>query len=272
MIYRTINYTEDGRVHLQAYIPDVYAGEREPLRPAMIACPGGAWTRLSPNEGEPVALTFLKEGYAGFVLNYSVGDFSVFPNPLVEISWAIKTVRDHAEEWHIDPHKIAISGYSAGASVCSMSATQWMDPVIVEKLDAPSQSYKPDAVILAYGCNDLSTIFDVPPSDDLVIPTPGKITADRTPQVDVVNYVSKDTAPIFFYHCRYDEYVPVKNTWLLAEKMDELKLPFEMHIFGSGRHGMSVNNQLTRGSFPVDSSVTQWVPLCLKWLEKVLGE
>ncbi len=99
--------------------------------------------------------------------------------------------------------------------------------------------------------------------------TPGKISADRTPEVDVVNYVTKDTAPIFFYHCRYDECVPVKNTWMLASKLDELGLPFELHIFGSGHHGMSVNNRLTEANEPIDSSVTQWVPLCISWLDKV---
>ena len=46
----------------------------------MIACPGGAWTWLSLTEGEGVALTFVKEGFAAFVLNYSVGDYSESPN------------------------------------------------------------------------------------------------------------------------------------------------------------------------------------------------
>lgn len=265
MICETINYLEDGRVNLQTYIPDVLFGNQTPLRPAMIVCPGGAWTWLAPSEGEPVALTFVKEGYVGFVLNYSIGDYSEFPNPLIEISWAIHTVREHAKEWYIDPNKIAICGFSAGSSVVSMSATQWMDSVIVEKLGGTSEMYKPNAAIFAYGANDLSTIFDAQ-DENLVIPEPGKITADRTPQIDVVNYVTEDTVPIFFYHCRYDEYVPVKNTWLLAAKLDELKLPFEMHIFESGHHGMSVCNQLTIGQEPIDESVTMWVPLCLKWL------
>jgi len=269
MICKTIHYTEDGRVNLKTYIPDV-VGKDMPLRPAMIACPGGAWTMLAPAEGEPVALTFVKEGYAGFVLSYSVGDYSEFPNPLIEISWAIKTVRDHAEEWHIDPNKIAISGFSAGSSVCSMSATQWTDPVITAALGGTSEMYKPNAAVFAYGCNDLATIFDVE-DNDLIIPTPGKITAERTPQIDVVNFVTKDTAPIFFYHCRNDEYVPVKNTWMLAEKLDQLKLPFEMHIFGSGKHGMSVNNKLSSPANAIDSSVTQWVPLCIEWLDKIFA-
>lgn len=223
MICKTINYTDDGRVSLKTYIPDVWDKEYAPLRPAMIACPSGAWVFLSPNEGEPVALTFVKEGYATFVLNYSIGDYSEFPNPLIS-----------------------------------------------ETLHAPSEMFKPNAAVFAYGCNDLGTIFD---SDDpdLVIPSPGKITADRTPQIDVVNCVTKDTAPIFFYHCRNDVLVPVKNTWLLAEKLDEFKLPFEMHIFGTGGHGMSVHNRLTTEKAQLDPSVSQWVSLCIAWLDGLFG-
>ena len=44
MIHETINYTEDGRVNLQTYIPEVKGG---PLMPALISCPGGAWTKLT---------------------------------------------------------------------------------------------------------------------------------------------------------------------------------------------------------------------------------
>lgn len=267
MIYEKLNYTEDGRVNLQTYIPEITDG---PEMPALVVLPGGAWVYLEPSEGEMVALTFIKERYACFVLNYSVGDYSEFPNPLLEISWAISTIRQNAERWHIDPNKIAVAGFSAGASVASMSATQWNTPFLAEKLQVPSEKLKPNAAILAYGCNDLSTIFDNE-DDDLIIPAPGKITADRTPQIDVVNYVTKDTAPIFFYHCRYDKLVPVKNTWLLASKMEELGLPFEMHIFQSGHHGMSVNNALTIEKNAIDPSVSQWVSLCLSWLEQVFS-
>ena len=268
MIYKTINYTEDGRVRLVAYIPDVCT-DHDPLRPAMIACPGGAWMKLVPNEGEPVALTFVKEGFCGFVLYYSIGDYSEFPSPLEEISWAIKTVRDNAEEWHIDPNMIAISGYSAGASVCSMSATQWNTEGLAEKFGVEAHYIRPDAAVLAYGMNDLSTIFDNQ-KEDLTVPEPGRITAQRTPQLNVINYVDDETSPIFFYHCRYDKYVPVRNTWLLADKLVEHDIPFEMHVFQSGRHGMSVNNRLTIGKTPViDPSVSEWVQLCIKWLDLV---
>lgn len=100
MLYETINFTEDGRVNMRTYIHDLTCnGEPGPKRPAVIILPGGAYAFLSETEGEPVALTFMKEGFNTFVLNYSVGDDSVFPNPLDDISKAIWEVRRRADEW-----------------------------------------------------------------------------------------------------------------------------------------------------------------------------
>ena len=214
-------YTEDGRVNLQTYIPDLCRDDL-PLRPAMIACPGGGWEFHGAAEGEGVALTFVKEGYAGFVLNYSLGEYSEFPNPLVEISWAIRTVREHASEWHIDPNRICISGFSAGATVAALSATQWNDPRVCEVLGGESSIYRPDAAVLAYGVFDISTVFSgvdlssIP--KDVAIElglklgfTLGQVVANLSPEVNVVNYVSKDSSPMFIFQSKTDEFVPVSN-------------------------------------------------------------
>lgn len=268
MIFKTIPLSSDGRVNMRTYIHDSWRNEeRMPKRPAIIVLPGGAFTWLSENEAEPVALTFAKEGFSTFVLNYSVGEDSAFPNPLDDVSRAIWEVRRNAEEWGIHPDQIALMGFSAGACVAAMSATQWNTPGLAERLNIPEEGIKPNAAVIGYGASLLSTIFDSQ-DETLVVPTPGRITADRTPQVDVVNYVSPKTAPMFIWHNRYDQYVPVKNPLLLADKMAEYRLPFELHIFQSGRHGMSVNNRLTNPSGEgIDESVRSWVPLCVLWLE-----
>ncbi len=279
MIYEKINYTEDGRVNLQTYIPDLCRDDLPP-RPAMIACPGGGWEFHGAAEGEGVALTFVKEGYAGFVLNYSLGEYSEFPNPLVEISWAIRTVREHASEWHIDPNRICISGFSAGATVAALSATQWNDPRVCEVLGGESSMYRPDAAVLAYGVFDISTVFSgvdlssIP--KDVAIElglklgfTRGQVVANLSPEVNVVNYVSKDSAPMFIFQSKTDEFVPVNNAEKLAAKMKEYGRPYEMHIFESGRHGMSVNNRLTDPASEIDPEWNQWVEKCLKWLEGI---
>lgn len=283
MIYEKINYTEDGRVNLQTYIPDLIR-EDLPLRPAMIACPGGGWEFHGAAEGEGVALTFVKEGYAGFVLNYSLGEYSSFPNPLVEISWAIRTVREHAEEWHIDPNRIFISGFSAGATVAALSATQWNDPRVCEVLGGEASMYRPDAALLAYGVYEISLAFSMVFSgvDLLSIPkevaieqgmkmgfTLGQIVANLAKEVNVIDYVSKDSAPMFIFQSKTDEFVPVSNAERLAAKMEEFGRPYVLHLFESGRHGMSVNNRLTDPVEEIDPNWSQWVEKSLAWLEKI---
>jgi acetyl esterase/lipase len=271
MIHKTINITTDGRVNLVTYIhPKEINGKAIPKRPAIIILPGGAFTWLSETEAEPVALTFLKEGFNTFVLNYSVGDFSGFPNPLDDVSKAIWEVRRNAGEWGIEPEQIALMGFSAGACISAMSATQWNTPGLAQRLGIPKEGIKPNAAVIGYGASLLSTIFDNTEDKELIVPQPGKLSADRTAELDVVNYVGPHTVPMFFWHNRYDKYVPLINPILMAEKMSKHKLPFELHIFQSGEHGMSVCNEL---SDPLgekkDKSVAVWVTLCIIWLKNL---
>jgi acetyl esterase/lipase len=274
MLQKRIDLTPDGRVNLQTYILNpAMNGRTLPKRPAIIILPGGAFTWLSETEAEPVALTFAKEGFHTFVLNYSVGDHSVFPNPLDDVSKAIWEVRRNAGEWGIDEQQIALMGFSAGACVAAMSATQWNTPGLAERLGIPNDGIRPNAAVIGYGASLLSTIFDNQDDKDLIVPQPGKITADRTPEVDVVNYVGPHTAPMFFWHNRYDQYVPVINPILMGEAMSKNKLPFEMHIFQSGEHGMSVCNSLSDpAGEKADESVAMWVPLCTLWLKNVFTD
>lgn len=269
MLHKNINITADGRVSLVTYIlPAEINGNAVAKRPAIIILPGGAFTWLSETEAEPVALTFLKEGFNTFVLNYSVGDYSEFPNPLDDVSKAIWEVRSNASEWNIDANSIFLMGFSAGAGVAAMSATQWNTSGLAERLGIPEEGIKPNAAVIGYGASLLSTIFDNQ-DDDIYVPEPGKITADRTPEMDVVNYVSPDTAPMFFWHNRYDIYVPVINPLLMAEAMSKHKLPFELHIFQQGEHGMSVDNNLSHPSETHNTNVGQWIPLVVNWLRQL---
>ncbi|MHB9295908.1 putative Acetylxylan esterase [Pillotina sp. SPG140] len=270
MLNKTINFTMDGRVNMRTYILSSLFDNRPcPKRPAIIILPGGAFTFLSDREAEPVALTFAKEGFHTFVLNYSVGDYSAFPNPLDDVSKAIWEVRRNADLWGIEKDSIALMGFSAGACIAAMSATQWNTPGLADRIDAPEDDIKPNAAVIGYGASLLSTIFDAQ-DEDLIVPPPGKISADRTPELDVVNYVGPHTAPLFFWHNRYDKLVPVINPILMAEAMTKYKLPFEMHIFQKGEHGMSVNNMLSNPSGEgLDPSVSMWVPLCSQWLRSI---
>lgn len=266
MIKQTINFTEDGRVCMTTYLHQDTNGDK---LPAIIVLPGGAYGFLAESEGEPVALTFFERGFQTFVLNYSVGDASVYPAPLDDVSKAIWEIRKNANEWNVDADAIALMGFSAGSGIASMSATQWNTPGLYERVGAPNaESIKPNAAVIGYGAaNNSEMVIDNP---DVYIPSMlGKIARDKTPQLDVVNYVGSHTCPMFIWHNRYDRLVPAVSPLVMAEALYEHDVPFEVHVFEEGQHGMSVGNNAPGGDLENSQypNVDMWVPMCVNWLD-----
>lgn len=108
-------------------------------RPSVLVIPGGGYEMTSDREAEPIAMQFLAAGYNTFVLRYSVKP-SVFPVALLEAAEAMKQIREHAAEWHVDTNAIAVIGFSAGGHLAANLATSASDEVIA------AHGYDPDAV------------------------------------------------------------------------------------------------------------------------------
>ena len=136
------DYTDDGRVYLQAYGLERYAGQGDLDRPAILILPGGGYTHQSLSECEPVAITWAAKGYSTFILYYSCNEYAVWPDLVQEVAWGMKTIRDHADEWHINADQIAVMGFSAGGSLTAMYSTQWHLPETVAKLGCDSAYVK----------------------------------------------------------------------------------------------------------------------------------
>ena len=83
-------------------------------RPSVLVIPGGGYEMTSDREAEPIAMQFLAAGYNTFVLRYSVKP-SVFPVALLEAAEAMKQIREHAAEWHVDTNAIAVIGFPQAA-------------------------------------------------------------------------------------------------------------------------------------------------------------
>ena len=272
MINETIQLG-DGQATLTAYIHDK-SNQWEfqiPERPAIIVLPGGAYSFLSDAEGEPVCLTFLEKGYNTFLLRYSVGDDCTFPRILEQVSLAIWEVRRNAKEWNVNPDGIVLMGFSAGACIAGMSATQWNTPGLAERLGVPAEGIKPNACVIGYGCWDNTNTIQKNPA--FYNPHAAKIAKDCTPELDLINYAGPHMPPLFIWHNRYDQYVPAVNPLMIAGKMLDLDLPFELHLFQGGQHGMSVCNALAdyeghmRPVCDENPNVGMWVPLCVNWID-----
>jgi len=298
VITETIKLYEDREdVTLTNYViadsPEMPNGKN---RPAVIICPGGAYLSCSDREAEPVALRFAAMGYHAFVLCYStyfegkpnpfppsanmdINPNSVYPAPMRDIGKAFLTIHTHAEKWLVDTEKIVICGFSAGAHNCAMYSVSWNEPVITEFFGEPANTFKPAASILGYGVLDYRLMFGLTSDDPMaqVISDAASIaymgTKSPTPEfletISPVLHVSPNTPPTFLWATGEDALVPVENTTRMANALAHAGVPFEVHVFESGPHGLSLANQSTAGSlFEIDTDAQKWIILVESWLKK----
>lgn len=224
-------------------------------RPAIVICPGGAYNHLSPRESDPAALPFLAQGYQVFLLSYSIAPDAGDYRPLRQLAQTVVTMRERAEAWHIEPHHIAVLGFSAGGHLAASLATLWDDPEL--HLDPCS---RPDAAVLAYPVITTAEYAHRESADNVS----GGDDALRE-KLSLERRVKPTMPPTFVWHCVGDESVPVENTLLLVTAMQRAGVDYECHLFAGGAHGISVCTQETETPTP---ACAPWVPLCQTWLNE----
>lgn len=286
-------------VKLTGYIlDDCVALEKGIKRPAIIICPGGAYLSLSGSEAQPVAVRFASMGYHTFVLEYSVFnegdesnqiDFSKplkakehcqFPNPMLEIGKAMLILREHSEEWLIDTERIGVCGFSAGAHNASMYACYWHSELFTNYFNKPKEMFKPAVCICGYTLSDyvymrqhsknvggMDKAFNDASNTSYLGTT--EPTKEQLEQVSPALHVTEYMPPTFLWATSTDDMVPVQHTIRLSHALADHSIPFEMHIFEKGQHGLSLANQSSAAAKTwINPDVTKWVDLCEAWLIK----
>lgn len=253
--------------HTGGYLT-VYAHEKEKEisvreRPAMLVLPGGGYGMLSEREAEPVAMAYYARGYQAFVLQYSLK--TAYPVPLVEAAMATAFIRDNAEKYRADKSHVAAIGFSAGGHLCGMLATLFADKAVKEALGSKAELVRPDAVVLCYGV--LSTgKYGHQGTADYISGGDGALKE----KLSLEKCVTKDSAPAFLWHTTKDDCVPVQCSMLYANACLEAGVPFEMHLFEQGWHGLSVLNAdvhvKAEIAYPIARNAV-WVDLSLGWLK-----
>ena len=258
---------EDGRnPYLETYLPfnltETHRENRK--RPCMVVCPGGGYSMCSQRESEPVALKFLADGYNVFVINYSVAPHR-FPCQLREVAAVMELIYKNADAWNCDTEKIAIIGFSAGGHLAAHYSTM-------------------------YDCKEVREVFpDSKPVNASVLSYP-VISADRDfahmgsfknllghePDEQEVKYfscnnnVKENTPPAFLWHTAEDNSVPVKNSLVYAEALAKYKIPFELHVFPYGAHGLSTcDDQSCDNINDIHKYNTVWIDNAKKWLRLI---
>ena len=219
-------------------------------RGAVVVVPGGGYCMKADHEGAPIAEMLNQAGVSAYVLDYRVKPCHMLA-PLADAKRAIRLVRSMGYE------KVAILGFSAGGHLTCTAATLYDagDPDAADPLERLSS--RPDAFISCYAVVSFGAFTHRGSRESLL----GQENADNWELVRKFSnelHITPDTPEAFIWHTAADQAVPVENSLNLALALSAQGVPYEMHIFPQGRHGLGLAEEF--------EDVKQWVPLLQKWL------
>ena len=171
---------------------------------------------------------------------------------------AMAYIRENAEELMIDPDLVAAIGFSAGGHLTAMLATMFNAKEVKEALKEKASLVKPNAVILSYPV--ISSGINAHQGSFNNLCGENKSLRKR---LSLENKISKKCPPAFIWGTVNDGVVPSENALFTAMKYKEAGVPFELHMFENGSHGLGV---ATIESKFVNESVQPWVGLSITWL------
>lgn len=286
-------YDDNPDVRLTTYCLDSPELMAMGPRPAVLVLPGGGYFSCSDREAEPVALAFAAMGYHAFVLRYSVYDpkRSAFPDitkdiplkracqhprPVREVGMAMRLIRDHAEAWKVDADRIAVCGFSAGGHNAAMYGAYWNTDLVTEGKFDP---IRPAALILGYPLTDYVLMRDLlknaSPMDQTFFRQSnraflgGREDDAKFDEVSPARHVTKDFPPTFLFATTTDAMVPPQHSLALAMALQNAKIPYELHLYEGGPHGLSLADQASATSeWETEPRVASWIQDAKTWLLK----
>jgi len=210
----------------------------------VVVFPGGAYRILAIDlEGTEVCEWLNSAGITCVLLKYRVPDSGPYPKSpaaLQDAQRAVGIVRSHAAEWHIDPQRIGVLGFSAGAHLAAALSTHFEQRLYDAIDSADKVSCRPDFAVIVY---------------------PGYLAlADQNFAPNAEIRVTDKTPPSFIVQSE-DDPVHVENATVYFLALKNAKVPAELHLYAQGGHGYG----LRRSALPV----TTWPQLVEGWLRTI---
>ncbi len=267
MIHERIKLTKrEGAV----YDPELVTYIRDPLmtvapnkkRPMVVICPGGGYEHVSEREAEPIALALLERGFNACYLKYNVAP-TTFPTQLLEVAEAVALVRQNEEKWHVDTNRVIVGGFSAGGHLAGSLGVFWSESFLEELMGMKKECYQPNGLMLCYPVISSGEKAHRGSFDNLVR---GK--QELLEKVSLEQQVSAATPKSFLWHTADDTVVPVENSMYFASALQKVGVPYELHIFPTGVHGLSLATEDTMfgDGNGIQEECQIWIDLFETWL------
>jgi acetyl esterase/lipase len=222
----------------------VYAPKANNTGAAIVVFPGGGYHILAIDlEGTEVCDWLNSSGITCILVKYRVPDTGPYPkspSALQDAQRALGMVRQHAVEWHIDPNRIGVLGFSAGAHLAAALSTHF-DKRLYDSIDAADQlSCRPDFAVIVY---------------------PGYLAlADKNFAANSDINPTANTPPSFIVQAE-DDPVHVENSTVYFLQLKNAKVPAELHLYAQGGHGYGLRR--------TDLPVTTWPQTVEVWLHTI---
>lgn len=244
---------------------------------ACIVCPGGSYFWLDrKTEGIGVAEWLQSQGISAFVLEYRVGGFPAFithyrlisrghryPDMLQDVQRAIQIIRENAEDFHVDPNKLGVIGFSAGGHLTAMSGLFFDADVLSTCGVTPSVSLKPDFIAPIYPVVSMTDKSVHKRSRRGVLGEGKSISKEMKDSLSLEKQVRKDMPPTYLMNCVDDPIVDYRNSELLDSAMTVSGVDHRYVQFKTGGHGFGATPSKTT------SEAIAWKEDFLAWLKSI---
>ena len=226
---------------------------------AMVICPGGGYAGLAAHEGNDYALWLNQHGVTCFVLKYRLGSHGYrHPVMLEDAARAVRWVRAHADDYKIDTHRVGIMGSSAGGHLAATLLTHFDagNPNSSDVIER--QSSRPDLGILCYAVITMGKFTHEGSKENLLGKNP---SPELVENLSNELQVTPNTPPCFLWTTFEDTTVPMENSMMFAEALRKNHVPFDLHVYQKGGHGMGL------AAKPPFTHPHPWAADCLFWLK-----
>ena len=236
------------------------SGHTDWIRPAVIVVPGGGYHFVSRREAEPVASYFYAAGYQVFMLEYLCRPQGVsYPEQLLELSCAMDYVKRNAQEFFVNKDEVFVVGFSAGGHLVADLCNEYAE---VPSLYGDKLDCKPTGAALCYPVTESNSgTFE-----NLTFNLSDEQRAELKTKLDLSSRVTSATPPTFIWTTAEDDLVPAHNSLYYALALDKAKVPFELHVYPHGRHGLATGmREINEREEPCLNDVCHWLGDCARF-------
>jgi acetyl esterase/lipase len=239
LVERNVAFSKVGEVELRLDLAMPH--DKEGPFPAIVCIHGGGWVGGDRRQMAQTINALAARGYVAITPDYRLAPGDRFPAQLEDCKAAVRWLRAHARDYHVDPQRIGAMGFSAGAHLaCLLGVTDRRDGMEGGGGN-PDESSRVQAVVSFFGPTDLTKpVFSKEAQTNNLVPLLGgalEEQAEAYRRASPVGYVTKEAPPFLFLHGAEDRVVPVQQAKDLAERLRQAGVSAQVEVVPGEGHG-----------------------------------